>query len=100
MTDVVEQAKALIEPDARMDAYYYGFDHTGVQAIDRILSEVADAGKAYHSTECWTDVYPPEWARHGDTRCHQDRIQSVANEAAQLIKGLVEELELRRSLAK
>jgi len=29
----------------RMDAYYYGFSETGVLAIDRILSAVAQAGK-------------------------------------------------------
>lgn len=32
----------------RMDAYYYGFDSTGVDDIDRLLSAVACAGKAFH----------------------------------------------------
>jgi hypothetical protein len=39
----------------RMNAYYYAFQPTGVEAIDRILSAVACAGKAYHHTSQWTD---------------------------------------------
>ena len=36
-----------------MDAYYYHFEPTGEELIDRILSAVASAGKAYHHTEMW-----------------------------------------------
>jgi hypothetical protein len=43
------------ETTLRMDAYYYGFEPTGNHAIDRILSAVACAGKAYHNTGDWTD---------------------------------------------
>jgi hypothetical protein len=43
------------ETTLRMDAYYYGFEPTGNHAIDRILSAVACAGKAYHNTCDWTD---------------------------------------------
>ena len=43
------------EQAARMDAYYYGFERTGVEAIDRILSAVACAGKAFHHTEEWNN---------------------------------------------
>lgn len=43
------------EQAARMDAYYYGFARTGVEAIDRILSAVACAGKAFHHTEDWNN---------------------------------------------
>lgn len=39
----------------RMDAYYYSFVPTGVEAIDLILSAVASAGKACHYTENWTE---------------------------------------------
>lgn len=37
----------------RMNAYYYSFEPTGELPIDRILSAVASAGKAYHLTEDW-----------------------------------------------
>jgi len=43
----------------RLDAYYYGFDPTGVEAIDRILSAIACAGKAYHLTEDWQEQCEP-----------------------------------------
>lgn len=69
------EARAETEP-LRMDAYYYGFDPTGVVEVDRILSAVARAGKAYHHTLQWCeDTYggqgsPVEW------------IQKAANDAA------------------
>jgi hypothetical protein len=57
--------------DFRMDAYYYGFDKTGERSIDRILSAVAWAGKAFHSTDQWNEeagerpghegITPVEW---------------------------------------
>ena len=66
--------------EMRMNAYYYSFEPTGVAAIDKILSAVACAGKAYHHTEEWgedagsypyhTGSTPVEW------------IQNAANEAA------------------
>ena len=67
--------EARAEEPFRMDAYYYGFDSTGVMEVDRILSAVARAGKAYHSTDQWAeDAYgegsPENW------------IQSAANDAA------------------
>lgn len=39
----------------RMDAYYYGFDSTGCEPVDRVLAAVALAGKLLHSTEGWGD---------------------------------------------
>ncbi len=39
--------------DNAMYAYYYSFERTGVEAIDRILAEVAWAGKAHHDTDRW-----------------------------------------------
>lgn len=67
----------------RMDAYYYGFAPTGVELIDRILSAVACAGKAFHHTEDWTEegIRPYEDVFTGDTCV--DWIQNAANEAAQ-----------------
>lgn len=63
-----------------MNAYYYGFRPTGVEAIDRILCAVASAGKAYHHTD--------EWA-HGECeyadcvgKTPVDWIQNAADAAA------------------
>lgn len=63
-----------------MDAYYYGFTPTGVEAIDKILSAVACAGKAFHHTESWNEN-AETWDPHtGETPV--DWIQNAANEAA------------------
>lgn len=68
-----------------LHSYYIDFEPTGVYEIDLILSAVARAGKAYHSTEFWREGeyespepdYPPfrgpSW---------QSRIQNAANDAA------------------
>lgn len=76
----------------RLNAYYYSFEPTGVEEIDRILSAVACAGKAYHHTESWQDeVYgldaegakvpqPYEPFLRGWTVA--DWIQNAANDAA------------------
>jgi hypothetical protein len=70
----------------RMDAYYYGFNETGVEEIDRILSAVACAGKAAHHTQDWFDEcrYVPE-GHVGSTPV--DWIQNAANDAAKVLKG-------------
>lgn len=72
--------------DLRMNAYYYSFTPTGVEAIDLILCAVASAGKAFHETQDWNDngmecmyencvgKHPVEW------------IQNAANAAAQQMK--------------
>lgn len=61
----------------RMKAYYYEFASTGIEAVDRILSAVAVAGKMFHNTASWNDD------------CYDDvpttvvgRIQKAADEAA------------------
>lgn len=64
-----------------MDAYYYGFDETGVGIIDRILSAVAHAGEAFHHTENWADE-----RRGDDRRSFAERIQDVADEAATALR--------------
>lgn len=65
----------------RMDAYYYGFDATGVPAIDRILSAVACAGKGYHHTEDWTEPGSGGYEHlRGDN--YVEMIQNAANDAA------------------
>ena len=66
----------------RMLAYYYGFTPTGNEAIDRILSAVACAGKAYHHTDCWQD----ETACEGcEGKSPEEWIQNAANDAAKLL---------------
>lgn len=65
----------------RLDAYYYGFDATGAEAIDRVLSAVACAGKAYHLTEDWSNECDPyEPFLRGETPVAW--IQNAAVEAA------------------
>lgn len=65
--------------DLRMNAYYYGFTPTGVPEIDKILSAVACAGKAYHHTDSWTEEseYPPH-----EGKTPVEWIQNAANAAA------------------
>ena len=62
----------------RMDAYYYGFDETGVGAVDAILSAVAQAGKNWHHTDEWGS--PHDWT--DDTRSDAQRIQDAADQCA------------------
>ena len=59
-------------------SYYFSFEPTGVPEVDRILREVAIAGKSFHSTEYWSEKV--EW---DDGRSAIDRIQAAANAAAQ-----------------
>ncbi len=66
--------------DWRMNAYYYGFSRTGNTAIDRILSAVACAGKAFHHTEDWSNPTTPYPHLRGDSAV--DWIQNAANDAA------------------
>ena len=64
-----------------MSAYYYSFDATGARSVDRILSAVACAGKAFHGTEEWTTECE---AYISDTKGNScvEWIQNAANEAA------------------
>lgn len=68
----------------RMRAYYFRFEPTGVLAIDKILSAICDAGKAYHHTQDWEDLYD-----YGDRKgkSHIDLIQEAANAAAKELKA-------------
>lgn len=64
----------------RMTAYHYAFVPTGVDEIDKILSAVACAGKAFHNTEQWIEE-AGQWEPHtGETPVAW--IQNAANEAA------------------
>lgn len=74
----------------RMNAYYYGFDDTGDDAIDKILSAVACAGKAYHNTEDWLYELDPYDGHTGETVV--EWIQNAANEAAEQSRKTEQEL--------
>lgn len=65
----------------RMYAYYFGFDPTGIFLVDRLLSEIATAGKAYHSTEWWNE-------KDSEDPTYIDRIQGAATEIAAEIRRL------------
>lgn len=69
----------------RMDAYYYGFGATGIAIIDRILSAVACAGKAYHHTDQWTSDCTPYEHLRGETVT--DWIQNAADDAAAVLRA-------------
>lgn len=76
---------------ARLDAYYYSFEPTGVQVIDDLLHAIAWAGKAAHHTEAWSDEL---WlTSYGPLRKDEnwiDLIQSLANDgAAEIRKALL-----------
>lgn len=64
----------------RMEAYYYGFDRTGVAEIDKILSAVAWAGTSFHLTEDWCDNAHARPPHTGQTPI--EWIQNAACEAA------------------
>ncbi len=79
----------------RLDAYYYGFTETGNRAIDRILSAVACAGKAFHGTESWNDETTPFPGHVGKTPI--DWIQNAANDAAARPTAGVDDMAVRRA---
>jgi hypothetical protein len=58
-----------------LTAYYYQFDPTGCEAVDRILAAVARAGKAFHHTDDWNE---PD----SNGRTPVENIQHAASEAA------------------
>lgn len=64
-----------------IDAYFYSFDATGVEGVDKILRAVASAGASFHHTEDWTDKI--EWL---EGKSYIDLIQEAANELAASIK--------------
>lgn len=70
----------------RMSARYYRFNPTGVEEIDRILSAVACAGRAYHHTESWRDE-TPQYEEFFRGECPVDWIQSMADDAAAAFKA-------------
>ena len=67
--------------DRRMNAYYYSFSPTGVDAVDAILEAVAIAGKAYHHTDQWGEDT-------GDGVSYAGAIQQAADKAAKYLKAV------------
>lgn len=65
----------------RMHAYYFSFVETGCQRVDRLLAEIAWAGKCYHSTEWWDESEQP------DEPSHIDRIQAAAQAIADALEA-------------
>ncbi len=75
------------DPGARMDAYYYGFERTGIGIVDDILSEVARAGKSFHSTDMWSETDDKFFPAS-----HADLIQQAANAAADRLRAALDGL--------
>lgn len=71
-------------PKWRMEGYYYSFNPTGNAAIDKILSAVGCAGKAYHHTRDWNDECSPYEHLRGNTAV--EWIQNAADDAAASIQ--------------
>lgn len=67
-----------------MNAYHYGFDETGVEAIDRILWAVACAGDAYQHTQYWNEKTSALDGLRGESPV--EWIQNAANDAAAQFK--------------
>jgi hypothetical protein len=85
MSDLIER---------RMYAYYYSFNLTGVDVVDKVLSAVAWAGVAYHHTDSWDEPAGPYADLAGETPV--DWIQNAAEEAAAALEAAearVKELE-------
>jgi hypothetical protein len=95
LTEAIAGSQLLAEgdPQARMDAYYYGFERTGFGLIDNILSAVATAGKRHHSTEGWIDDDPAWGAIDGISE--EARIQAAADAAAAVLRAIKGRLERR-----
>jgi len=78
--------------EARMSAYYYSFEPTGIGPVDAILSAIAVAGKAAHHTEAWNDHESTYFTnRPGlvDGTSAVDLIQQNADAAAEAIRTLL-----------
>jgi hypothetical protein len=71
----------------RLDAYYYGFNSTGNAEVDKLLSAVACAGKAFHGTEDWQEKCEPyeDFLRGANP---VDWIQNAANDLAKHIESV------------
>ncbi len=80
---------AATDPEWRMDAYHYEFKGTGIALIDRILSAVACAGKAYHHTCDWRDMCPA-YDDHLRGNSPQEWIENAAEDAAKELRAMLD----------
>ncbi len=69
--------------EMNLTSYWFEFDATGVECIDRILSAVAEAGNRGHHTHSWQDEEIPPAGHVGDSP--EEWIQNAANDAAKAI---------------
>ena len=105
MTDInLEEIKnrvaATSEPlpdDARLNAYYYGFDKTNCGPIDAVLSAVAVAGKGAHNTIDWNDsdtygYYKDHAGLPPNPESALDLIELTAKASAKKVSAAVEDV--------
>ena len=78
-----EQRALLVGDNARMDGYYIGFDKTGNELIDQILSAIAYAAKGAHETEAWSRELEYGYGPVPADKTFEWLIQEAANDAAE-----------------
>ena len=93
--DAIKKRLANATP-GRMDAYYYQFQKTGCGQIDKILSAIATAGKAFHHTDQWNDDVDKRWAGNHEGKTPIEWIQNAGNAAAVDIAKLIKVAEAAR----
>lgn len=76
----------------RYDAYYYGFNPTEEDSVNKILSAVAIAGKGYHHTDGWTEEKDDYSDYTGGS--YAGWIENSAKECAREITKLKKALEV------
>ena len=97
----VEELLAPLPEGARFEAYYFGFEPTGIGPVDAILSAVAVAGKGSHHTESWGESRDFYSNRLGlvSGESAADLIQTNADHSAAIIRSLASELAASRQRA-
>jgi hypothetical protein len=91
-----------IEP-LKFNAYYYSFEATGSYPVDLVLSAVARAGKAFHTTEDWSNEIEPyhpafegkapvDWIQNAAVRASNrlKQLESILEDCAEFIDGYVD----------
>lgn len=74
-----------------LGSYWFGFDETGVDSIDSVLSAICLAGKGYHSTEFWNEDNKEDYEQFRG-KSYIEWIQNSANDAAKEIQSLTQQL--------
>lgn len=68
-----------MQSENNLDSYFFSFKETGIFEIDKILSEIAWAGKKHHNIEGWIDRSEKSSIQH---------IQEAADAAAAEMRKL------------